>query len=53
MDIEQLLAQKELLPISLVAGHLGKQQEIRSVTMMDAPDIIPFLRPYEFIITTI
>lgn len=52
MDIEQLLAHKELTPISLVAGHLGKQQEIRSVTMMDAPDIIPFLRPHEFIITT-
>ncbi|MER2192660.1 MAG: PucR family transcriptional regulator ligand-binding domain-containing protein [Solibacillus sp.] len=52
MDIEQLLAQKELMPISLVAGHLSKKQEIRSITMMDAPDIIPFLRPHEFIITT-
>lgn len=52
MDIEQLLAQKELAPISLVAGHFSTRQEIRSITMMDAPDIIPFLRPHEFIITT-
>lgn len=52
MNIERLLAHKELMPITLVAGDSGKHREIRSVTMMDAPDIIPFLHADEFIITT-
>ena len=52
MDIAHLLAQKELMPIKLVAGNTGIYREIRSITMMDAPDIIPFLRSDEFIITT-
>ena len=52
MDIEGLLRHKALIPIKLVAGHSGKNNEIRSVTMMDAPDIIPYLHADEFIITT-
>ena len=52
MDIADLLAKKELMPINLVAGNTGRYREIRSITMMDAPDIIPFLRANEFIITT-
>lgn len=52
MDIAHLLAQKELIPITLVAGQTGQHREIRSITMMDAPDIIPFLHSDEFIITT-
>lgn len=52
MNILQLLMQKELEPIKLVAGEESKNREIRSVTMMDAPDIIPYLRQFEFIITT-
>ena len=52
MDIEGLLRHKALVPIKLVAGYSGKNNEIRSVTMMDAPDIIPYLHADEFIITT-
>lgn len=52
MDIEGLLRHKSLMPIKLVAGHVSKNNEIRSVTMMDAPDIIPYLHANEFIITT-
>ena len=52
MDIKELLRHKSLIPIKLVAGHSGKNNEIRSVTMMDAPDIIPYLHADEFIITT-
>ena len=44
MNIEGLLQHKELTPITLVAGHSGQTNAIRSVTMMDAPDIIPYLR---------
>ena len=52
MDVEGLLRHKALIPIKLVAGHSGKNNEICSVTMMDAPDIIPYLHADEFIITT-
>ena len=52
MDIQDLLLHQELSPITLVAGHSGQNNTIRSVTMMDAPDIIPYLRKDEFIITT-
>lgn len=52
MNILQMISQKELTPISLVAGEAGKYRQINSITMMDAPDIIPYLRPNELIITT-
>ena len=52
MDIEGLLQHQELTPITIVAGHSGRTNTIHSVTMMDAPDIIPYLREDEFIITT-
>jgi purine catabolism regulator len=52
MDIAQLLNQKELQPIKIVAGKRAKHRQIRTITMMDAPDIIPYLNPDQFIITT-
>ncbi|HWK23000.1 MAG TPA: PucR family transcriptional regulator ligand-binding domain-containing protein [Ureibacillus sp.] len=52
MNILQMLSQKELAPITLVAGEKSKNREISSITMMDAPDIIPYLRENELVITT-
>lgn len=52
VNIQQMLSQKELAPISLVAGEEGINRQINSITMMDAPDIIPYLRQNELIITT-
>ncbi|QCR30984.1 PucR family transcriptional regulator [Lysinibacillus sp. SGAir0095] len=52
MNILQMLSQKELAPILLVAGEKSGGREISSITMMDAPDIIPYLRKNELIITT-
>lgn len=47
-----MLTQQELAPITLVAGEASKYRQITSITMMDAPDIIPYLRPNMLIITT-
>lgn len=52
VNILQMLSQKELAPITLVAGETSKYRQINSITMMDAPDIIPYLRQNELIITT-
>lgn len=52
MDVKDLLSQNELMPIKIVAGKTAVHRKIRNITMMDAPDIIPFLTPDQFIITT-
>ena len=52
MNILQMLSHKDLAPILLVAGEKSKNRQIHSITMMDAPDIIPYLRENELIITT-
>lgn len=51
MNTRELLQLKKLAPLHLVAGRVS-DQPISAVTMMDAPDIIPFLHPYDLIITT-
>ena len=52
VNILQMLSQKELAPITLVAGEKSRGREISSITMMDAPDLIPYLRKNELVITT-
>lgn len=52
MEIADLLKQNELMPIKIVAGKSAEHRKIRNITMMDAPDIIPFLTADQFIITT-
>ncbi|WP_162142481.1 PucR family transcriptional regulator [Aneurinibacillus terranovensis] len=36
----------------LAAGHLGMARRVESVNMMDAPDIIYYLKPNELLLTT-
>lgn len=36
----------------VVAGHVGSTRTVSSVNMMDAPDIIDFLKPQELLLTT-
>ncbi|EIJ80432.1 transcriptional regulator of the purine degradation operon [Bacillus methanolicus PB1] len=36
----------------LIAGHKGNEREVFSVNMMDAPDIIHYLKPNELLVTT-
>lgn len=50
MNIQQLIQLEALSPIQLVAGGLHK--EIKTVTMMDTPHLIPCLHAHELVITT-
>jgi PucR family transcriptional regulator, purine catabolism regulatory protein len=52
MKMIELLSVPLLKEIKLIAGESGKNREITTVNMMDAPDIIPFLSPNEFLVTT-
>jgi purine catabolism regulator len=36
----------------LIAGERGKERDVYSVNMMDAPDIIHYLKPNELLVTT-
>lgn len=51
MNVEQLLQLPELASIRLIGGTISARP-IEKVTMMDAPDIMPYLQPNELIITT-
>jgi PucR family transcriptional regulator, purine catabolism regulatory protein len=52
MKIVELLSVPLLKEMKLIAGESGKDCEITTINMMDAPDIIPFLNPNEFLVTT-
>ncbi|MGM9967316.1 MAG: PucR family transcriptional regulator [Rummeliibacillus sp.] len=52
MNVVELLNLKELSPITLIAGENGISRRIKTVTMMDAPDIMQYLLPNQLIITT-
>lgn len=51
MHTQQLLQLPTLSPIQQIAGTM-RNEPIERVTMMDAPDIIPYLQRHEFLITT-
>jgi PucR family transcriptional regulator, purine catabolism regulatory protein len=52
MKIAELLNVPPLKEMRLIAGKSGKEREITTINMMDAPDIIPFLNRNEFLVTT-
>ncbi|MEZ0116308.1 UNVERIFIED_ORG: purine catabolism regulator [Heyndrickxia coagulans] len=52
MNVQDLLEVPELAGISIVAGRSGQNHEIRTVNMMDAPDIVHYLKPNVMLITT-
>ncbi|MBY0095759.1 PucR family transcriptional regulator [Mesobacillus maritimus] len=52
MKITELFSVQSLKEMKLIAGETGKEREITTINMMDAPDIIPFLNPNEFLVTT-
>ncbi|MGG3432935.1 PucR family transcriptional regulator [Heyndrickxia coagulans] len=52
MKVFELLAIPELAGMKLIAGERGKDHEIQTVNMMDAPDIVHFLKPDVFLVTT-
>jgi PucR family transcriptional regulator, purine catabolism regulatory protein len=52
MKIHELLTIPHLEGMQIIAGESGKERELESVNMMDAPDIIQFLNKNEFLVTT-
>ncbi|PLS08513.1 PucR family transcriptional regulator [Neobacillus cucumis] len=52
MKIFELLTIPQLAGMRIIAGKAGKDREVESVNMMDAPDIIQFLNKNEFLVTT-
>ncbi|GAB7054583.1 MULTISPECIES: PucR family transcriptional regulator [unclassified Paenibacillus] len=38
--------------IRVLAGHEGLQRQVKSINMMDAPDIMDYLKPDELLLTT-
>ncbi|MED4228377.1 PucR family transcriptional regulator [Neobacillus cucumis] len=52
MKIFELLTIPQLTGMQVIAGDSGTEREVESVNMMDAPDIIQFLKKNEFLVTT-
>ncbi|MFB5197577.1 PucR family transcriptional regulator [Neobacillus sp. KR4-4] len=52
MKVHEVLIIPYLSGMTVIAGESGTTREVKSVNMMDAPDIIPFLHENEFLITT-
>ena len=48
-DVMKIPALREL---KVVAGEKGSRREVETVNMMDAPDIILYIKPNEFLVTT-
>lgn len=51
MLLEQLLSNAVFAKAKVIAGHGGLQRTVQTVNIMDAPDIIRFLRPEELLLT--
>ncbi|XJZ28689.1 PucR family transcriptional regulator [Bacillota bacterium Lsc_1132] len=52
MKIAELLQIPIFAEMSIIAGEYGKDRDVDTVNMMDAPDIIDFLKPNELLVTT-
>ncbi|WP_160722994.1 PucR family transcriptional regulator [Bacillus sp. USDA818B3_A] len=52
MKMDELLTIPQLTGMHVIAGEAGTEREVASVNMMDAPDIIHFLKENEFLVTT-
>ncbi|WP_340372945.1 PucR family transcriptional regulator ligand-binding domain-containing protein [Peribacillus sp. FSL E2-0218] len=52
MKVTELLTLPALAGMNVIAGETGTDREVYTVNMMDAPDIIHFLKPNELLVTT-
>ena len=52
MKLKTLLTHTPFHDITLAAGARGIVNDITNVTMMDAPDILPYLKPNDLLVTT-
>lgn len=51
LTVEQLLKMEQASMISLVCGQKGIQNEIKGVTIIEAPDIVSFIKGGELLLT--
>lgn len=52
MKIAELIKIPLFSGMNLIAGENGKNHEVDTINMMDAPDIVHFLKPNELLVTT-
>ncbi|WP_046176432.1 PucR family transcriptional regulator [Domibacillus indicus] len=52
MKLKTLLNQAPFQDMKWIAGEKGALNDITNVTMMDAPDILPYLKPNDLLVTT-
>lgn len=52
MKVIDVIQVPTLRDMKILAGEKGSGRDVETVNMMDAPDIIPYLKPNEFLITT-
>ena len=52
MKVADVIKIPALKDMKIVAGEKGSHREVETVNMMDAPDIILYLKPNDFLITT-
>ncbi|MEK4663040.1 PucR family transcriptional regulator ligand-binding domain-containing protein [Priestia sp. FSL H7-0729] len=51
MDLQQLLTIPILSKAKIIAGHRGLDRSVQSINIMDAPDIVQFLKPGDMLLT--
>ncbi|MGN7413995.1 PucR family transcriptional regulator [Paenibacillus sp. SAF-068] len=51
MDLQQLLTIPILSKAKVIAGHRGLDRLVQSINIMDAPDIVQFLKPGDMLLT--
>ncbi|RYM05042.1 PucR family transcriptional regulator [Sporolactobacillus sp. THM7-7] len=52
MKVSDLLQIPNFRDFKIVAGEKGADREIRNINMMDAPDIIDYLKPNDWLVTS-
>ena len=52
LTVTQALALPALAGARIVAGHAGRDSVVERVNMMEVPDILPWVKPKELLLTT-
>lgn len=52
LTVEELLALPSLSGSTLVAGQRGLEKIVRRVNVIEVPDILPWVKPNELLLTT-
>ncbi|MFL6116486.1 MAG: PucR family transcriptional regulator [Catenulispora sp.] len=52
LTVDQTLALPALAGARIVAGHVGRHRVVERVNVMEVPDILPWVKPRELLLTT-